>query len=149
MAEKPIRWLPIDTRFFPVNFTLKASHAPWVKALLAIEIFLAAIAVLGSIVLVFLPKPNPGTQEPLFCQKNTDCVLGTRIDKCCDGPKAYSKKAVEEDFGLALYERKLDYRQLRPRNCRQVFCSACAFFTKAICSLGTCQGITTLGAFSK
>lgn len=143
MMEKPIKWLPIDSRFLPIDFTLKASHPAWLKTLLAIEMFLAALSVIGSIFLVFLPKPKSVAQELFSCQENTDCTLAVRIDQCCDCPEGYLKKAVEEDPGLVIYETKRDYRPLRPRSCRQAFCSPCSFYTKAICSAGTCQGMTS------
>lgn len=149
MREKPIKWIPFDTRVLPIDFAFKASHAPWVKTLLAIEMFLAMITVLGSLFLVFSPRPKSAAQELFCCQEDADCTLAVRIDQCCDCPEAYSKKAVEKDPGLVVYEPRQDYRSLRPRRCWRTFCSPCSFYTQAICSAGTCQGITSLEGISE
>ena len=151
MREKPISWLPIDSRLLPFDFTLKAPHSPLIKTLIAIEMILAVVSIAGALLLIFLPKSSliPFIQKPSFCQEKADCVLAVRIDECCDCPSAYLKEVIEKDSGLVIYESRKDYRRLRPRSCRQVYCPACSFYTNAFCCDGSCQGITLLGAISK
>lgn len=151
MREKPISWLPFDSRLLPFDFTFKAPHSRFIKALLTVEIALALISVVGSLLLVFWPKQNPNSLlRESFCQERRDCVLGIRIDECCDCPDAYLKGEVENDLGLVIYEPRKDYRRLKPRSCRQVYCSACSFYDKAYCcSEGACQGMSLPRIVSK
>ncbi len=151
MREKPISWLPFDSRLLPLDFGLKSPHSLWVKILLAIELSLALVSVVGTLFLVFLPKPNllPAIPKSIFCQEKKDCILAVRIDRCCDCPDGYLKAVVEADPGLEVYDSRQDYRRLRPKGCRQILCPACAFYTHAFCCDGECQGINLQGTISK
>jgi len=151
MRGKPISWLPFDSRFLPLDFTLKTPQSPFVKALLALEIILAIISVLGSLLLVFWPNQSLNlVPRQSFCQERQDCVLGIRIDQCCDCPGAYLKEEIEADQGLTIYEPRKDFRLLKPRSCRQIYCPACPFYDKAYCcSGGSCQGMALPRIVSK
>lgn len=64
MAEK-LDWFPIDSRIFPINFSFPAPTSRWVRIALFLEIFLAFLSVIGTLLLVVLPPPKippPGTE---------------------------------------------------------------------------------------
>lgn len=58
MEEKD--WFPIDTRIFPIDFSFKAPISRWAKRALLFELLLAFLSVIGTLILVILPPPNPG-----------------------------------------------------------------------------------------
>ena len=144
MRGKPISWLPFDSRLLPFDFAFKTPHSRFVKTLLVVEMILAFVSVVGSLFLVVWPKQNPSSflRESL-CQEKRDCVLGIRIDECCNCPNAYLKEEIEKEPGLVVWEPKKDYRFLKPRSCREVYCPACSFYEKAYCcSGGVCRGMS-------
>lgn len=49
-------WLPIDERLIPDIFSFSYPKSPWVRVALAVEMLCAVLALIGTLVLVMLPK---------------------------------------------------------------------------------------------
>jgi hypothetical protein len=56
IMNKKYPWLPIDERLIPDIFSFKYPKSPWVRAGLFFEMLLATAAVIGTLILVVLPK---------------------------------------------------------------------------------------------
>lgn len=54
MMNKKYPWLPIDERLVPDIFSFKYPKSPWVRMVLAIEMLLAVLAVVGTMILAVL-----------------------------------------------------------------------------------------------
>lgn len=61
MSEK-LDWFPIDTRIFPLDFSFKAPVSPWIRRALLLELLLAFLSVLGTLILIILPPPSLPTR---------------------------------------------------------------------------------------
>ncbi len=68
--EEKLDWLPIDTRIFPLDFSFKAPASGWARRALFLELALAFLSVIGTLILVVLPPPN----LPLTTQAETQEV---------------------------------------------------------------------------
>jgi len=55
--NKKYPWLPIDERLIPDIFSWQYPKSFWVRAALVVEMTLAVLAVLGTLLLVILPRP--------------------------------------------------------------------------------------------
>jgi hypothetical protein len=49
--------LPFDERLIPDIFSFKYPKSPWVRLMLFIEMVFAVVVVIGTLVMVLLPKP--------------------------------------------------------------------------------------------
>ena len=71
--NKKYPWLPMDERLIPDIFSFKYPKSLWVRALLFIEMLFATVAVIGTLILVILPKSvsAPGPTQANSTQANT------------------------------------------------------------------------------
>jgi hypothetical protein len=56
-------WLPIDDRLIPDIFSFKYPKSIWVKGLLVFEMALSVLAVIGTLILVLLPRTSTTPKE--------------------------------------------------------------------------------------
>lgn len=70
MSDK-LDWFPVDTSLFPLDFSFKAPASRWARRALFLELALAFLSVIGTLILVVLPPPN----LPLTTQAETQEVL--------------------------------------------------------------------------
>lgn len=59
------------------------------------------------------------------CEKDADCTLGIRLDKCCSCAEAFTKDAVEASLAITSFEADKDYSGERLVDCSAVYCSPC------------------------
>jgi len=79
MIEK-LDWFPIDSRIFPIDPSLPPPKSPWVRMALFLEIFLAFISVIGTLILIVLPPPKI---PPPGVQATTPKPASTVLPGCC------------------------------------------------------------------
>lgn len=66
--NKKYPWLPIDERLIPDIFSFSYPKSVWVRVMLAIEMFCAVLAVIGTLILTLLPQTG---STPPPSQANT------------------------------------------------------------------------------
>lgn len=54
VMNKKYPWLPLDERLVPDIFSFKYPKSPWVRVALAVEMFCAVVAVVGTLLLALL-----------------------------------------------------------------------------------------------
>lgn len=73
------------------------------------------------------------------CKLNSDCVLGVRLDMCCDCPKVYTKEQIEADKNSVIYQLGKDYSELISVDCKNVICEPCELISGVECIRNQCQ----------
>ncbi|HCM37325.1 MAG: hypothetical protein UV61_C0006G0150 [Candidatus Gottesmanbacteria bacterium GW2011_GWB1_43_11] len=56
--NKKYPWLPVDERIIPDVFSFKYPKSVWVRTALFVEMLFAVLAVIGTLILVLLPKTS-------------------------------------------------------------------------------------------
>lgn len=68
--NKKYPWLPIDERLIPDIFSFKYPKSWWVRVALFVEMLLAVIAVIGTLLLALLPR-SPLPSEEIHATTST------------------------------------------------------------------------------
>ena len=85
---------------------------------------------------------NP-TTERIDCQTDSDCVLVIGKKECCSCPTPVNKSELARDKNLKIYHPG-EIRET-PEECnKNIACSPCPWWTKAVCESGLCRGAADL-----
>jgi hypothetical protein len=57
-VNKKYWWLPIDERLIPDIFSFQYPKSRWVRFMLEVEMVLAVLAVIGTLILTLLPRSS-------------------------------------------------------------------------------------------
>ena len=80
------------------------------------------------------------SQVTTACEKDTDCTLGIRLDKCCSCAEAFTKREVEANSAITPFEAEKDYSGEKMVDCSSVYCSPCPDPPSgAVCVSNRCQ----------
>lgn len=103
-------------------------------------IFVLAGAVFGAYKLGQLSRPKTKAVE-ISCQEDSDCVLVIDKGGCCSCPTAVNKSELDRNKNLRIFlpEEMEEAQEVRPE-CKNIICSPCAFWNKAVCVSGVCRG---------
>ncbi len=94
------------------------------------------VIALGGFILIITYFSNPYELD-FSCKVDNDCIIGIRLDTCCSCPQIYSKKDVDRNPNLIVYESGKDYSSLRTVFCGRVLCEPCETIFGVICSNST------------
>ncbi|PIS12307.1 hypothetical protein COT70_01605 [candidate division WWE3 bacterium CG09_land_8_20_14_0_10_47_33] len=59
------------------------------------------------------------------CEKDADCALGIRLDKCCTCAEAFTTSEIEANLTIAPFEVGKDYSKEKTVSCTGIYCSPC------------------------
>jgi len=80
-------------------------------------------------------------EKTYTCTKDSDCVLGMRLDSCCPCPEAFHNDEINSNSNIVIYEEGKNYNELRTVECGKILCKPCAPYhlTNAVCTDSKCQ----------
>lgn len=91
---------------------------------------------------VLVPTSPVSTPD---CQGDSDCVLVMNIKKCCSCPFAVNKEELEKNKDLIKWPKiTLEEIPTPPGGCKDIVCSPCPRWDKAVCESGVCKEIADL-----
>lgn len=122
----------------------KSNKGPLAILLMVLGLILAGCLVYAGYKLGRLYR-EPAKAQRIDCQSDSDCVLVTNKKDCCSCPTPVNKEELEKNKDLIKWPKiTLEVIPTPPGGCKNVVCSPCPWWNKAICESGVCKGAADL-----
>jgi len=96
----------------------------------------------SQIPVVPTPTVVPEELQGFSCQSDLDCVLARNIKQCCSCPFAANNEELEKNKDLIKWPKiTLEEIPTPPGGCKDIACSPCPYWSKAICVSGICKEV--------